>query len=314
MAIFRGKDYIIEMANKVMFEKIWRKKESEIIGKKAFDIFPELKNQKYPELLEEVLATGNPHRENESVAYVQGDDGLRKFYLDYEYAPLFDAESNPSGIIITVNDVTEKVEARKSVEHSEERLRLAVEAADMGTFDWDLETEQFFSSDRLKEIFGFDPKENITHLHLVTNIHPDDRKIREKAVNESLEKGKLEYEIRIIWPDKSVHWIKVYGQILHDPNHVAQRMYGTVIDVTEQRSVLENLKENEARFRLLADSMPQFIWTGDASGNLNYYNKSVFDYSGLTLEQINKDGWIQIIHPDDREENVKQWMYAITTG
>jgi len=58
----------------------------------------------------------------------------------------------------------------------------------------------------------------------------------------------------------------------------------------------------------------QHIWTADPQGNLNYFNQSVFDYSGLTLEQINKDGWIQIVHPDDRDENIRRWMNAITTG
>jgi PAS domain S-box-containing protein len=314
MAIFRGKDYIIEMANKVMFEKIWVKREADIVGRKALDVFPELKDQKYPELLHEVFTTGKSFSENESLAYIKHDDGLKEFYLDYEYAPLFGTDNKVSGIIITVNNVTERVEGRKKAEYAEERLRLAIEAADMGTFDWNLQTQQFFSSNRLKEIFGFGSKENITHQNLIDRFYPEDRHIREKSVEESFASGRLEYEIRIIWRDKSIHWIRVHGKILHDLNGAMQRMYGTVIDVTEQRTILENIKENEARFRLLADSMPQHIWTGDAHGNLNYFNQSVFDYSGLTPEQIKKDGWIQIVHPDEREENIRQWVKSVTTG
>ena len=49
-------------------------------------------------------------------------------------------------------------------------------------------------------------------------------------------------------------------------------------------------------------------------GNFNYFNKSVFNYSGLTIEQINQNGWIQIVHPDDREENIEKWTDSITTG
>jgi PAS domain S-box-containing protein len=85
-------------------------------------------------------------------------------------------------------------------------------------------------------------------------------------------------------------------------------------DITEQRKSEKELKESEEKFRLLADSMPQHIWTSDPEGNLNYYNQSVFEFSGLNLEQINKGGWIQIVHPDDREQNMKQWIEAITTG
>ncbi len=85
-------------------------------------------------------------------------------------------------------------------------------------------------------------------------------------------------------------------------------------DITEQKKYERAVKESEEKFRLLADSMPQHIWTSDPEGNLNYYNQSVFNYSGLTLEQINKDGWIQIVHPNDREENIKQWTEAITNS
>lgn len=85
-------------------------------------------------------------------------------------------------------------------------------------------------------------------------------------------------------------------------------------DITEQRKAERIIKESEEKFRLLADSMPQHIWTSDPEGNLNYFNQSVFDYSGLTLEQIHKDGWLQIVHPDDREENAKKWLHAISTG
>ena len=74
------------------------------------------------------------------------------------------------------------------------------------------------------------------------------------------------------------------------------------------------IKASEKRFRLLADSMPQHIWTSDTEGKLNYFNKSVFDYSGLTLDQITNGGWIQIVHPDDQKKNISEWMNSISTG
>jgi PAS domain S-box-containing protein len=60
--------------------------------------------------------------------------------------------------------------------------------------------------------------------------------------------------------------------------------------------------------------MPQFIWTGDFKGNLNYFNQAVFKYSGLSEKETKNNGWIQIIHPDEREENIKQWMQSVNTG
>ena len=138
MTTWRGKDYIIEIANEAMMKKIWRKEPHEVIGKKALEVFPELFDQKYPALLEKVFTDGIVYRENESVAYVQGNDGMKKFYLDFEYSPLFEKDGSISGIMITVNDVSLKVEARQQLEDAEERLRLAAEGTGLATWDLNL--------------------------------------------------------------------------------------------------------------------------------------------------------------------------------
>jgi PAS domain S-box-containing protein len=60
--------------------------------------------------------------------------------------------------------------------------------------------------------------------------------------------------------------------------------------------------------------MPQLVWTSDPEGNLNYFNQSVYDYAGLAKEVVDKAGWLQIVHPDEREENIIKWMHAVKTG
>lgn len=154
MTILRGENFIIDSGNKVMFETIWNKKQEDIVGKSLLDVFPELKGQKYPELLKGVYHTGISHTEKESVALIQGDDGLHKFYLDFEYAPLYDTDGVVTGIMITINDVTDKVEARQKVEEAEERSRLAAEATDLATWELDLETRILYHTPRLAEIYG----------------------------------------------------------------------------------------------------------------------------------------------------------------
>jgi PAS domain S-box-containing protein len=89
-------------------------------------------------------------------------------------------------------------------------------------------------------------------------------------------------------------------------------MYGTVIDTTEQKNILEDLKESETKFRLLADSMPGFVWTTDANGRPTYFSQPLYDFSGLTLEEIIHVGGL--VHPDEREENIRSWDEAVATG
>ncbi|MEO6168181.1 MAG: PAS domain S-box protein [Chitinophagales bacterium] len=440
MTIFRGEDYIIEMANSVMFETIWRKKEDEILGKKMLEVFPELMDQKYPQLLKEVYTTGKSHRETEAIAFVKGDDGLRKFYLDFDYSPLYETDGTISGIIVTVNDVTEKVAARETIAESEkrfrkvadgapvliwmsgtdmlcnffnkawlnftgrniemeygkgwrdvvhpedlqkcigaydtsfvkkeevyleyrlkrydgeyrwisehgvprfsadgifegyigacmdiheriiyqkklkedeERLNIVITASELGTWELNMKTWEVKYSYKYLEILGYKEKTNLTHEQILKHLHPDDHQIREVAFKEALLTAVLHYECRIIWNDQSIHWIESKGKVFYDEKNEPSLMIGTVADITEDKYYQQRLLEREQKFRLLADSMPQHIWTADTQGNLNYFNKSVFDYSGLTPEQINTGGWLQIVHPDDREENIRTWTEAINTG
>ena len=111
--------------------------------------------------------------------------------------------------------------------------------------------------------------------------------------------------------------LRYYNFLLYAQKNIHGEIDGIGIiatEVTSQALLNKQIKESEKRFRLLADSMPQHIWTADPEGNLNYYNQSVFDYSGMTLEQFDEEGWVRIVHPDDREANVKEWQHCIHTG
>lgn len=314
MAIFRGKEQIIEMANATMMNTIWQREEKDTIGKSILEVFPELENQKYPEILDEILSTGVGVKENEAIAYVDIKGKLKKFYLDYEYTPLFEKDGNASGIMVTVHDVTSKVKARKKLETAEERARLAAEIAEIATWDLNLENKKLIYSENILDIFGFEKGTKITHPDIRSKIYPEDEPILEAAFAKALETSIYKYEARIIKLDNSIHWIKVQGKIFFDEFGDPAKMIGTVMDNTIEKNSHQVLTKSEQKFRLLADSMPQLIWTSDALGNLNYFNETLYTYSGLTKQEIEKNGWLQIVHPDDREENVNTWMKSVKTG
>lgn len=201
MTIFRGKDLIIELANPNMFDKIWKRKEGDIIGKKALDVFPELKEQKYPELLEKVFRTGRPHRESESVTYIGGSNGtLRKLYLDFEYSPLFEADGSVSGIMITVNDVSEKVEARQRMEEIVTELKVFKFMADnvadfIGISDTD-GVPLYINRSGMKRI-GLDSMEQVKKTQLRDYFFPEDLDyLFEDFIPRVIEEGSGEIEIR----------------------------------------------------------------------------------------------------------------------
>ncbi len=312
MTIFVGPEFIIESANEVLLKDIWKKSLHEVIGQKLLDVFPELKTQKFPELLKQVYESGVTYKENEALAYIGSAAGMNAFYLDFEYAPLLDAEKRVFAIMVTINDVTEKVEARKKITNAEERARLAIESSELGTFDLNTITEEFICSPRYFEIFGF--KQPVPHQDCINKLHPEDLIIREKAFKKAEKTGKLSYEMRIIKEQNEIKWIRVDGQFFYNNLGKPIRLLGTLRDITERKRTEDELMLNVEKFRLLADSMPQFVWTSNPSGELNYFNQSMFDYSGLSKENMLKEGWLKIIHENDRTESFKKWMDALKTG
>jgi two-component system, chemotaxis family, CheB/CheR fusion protein len=85
-------------------------------------------------------------------------------------------------------------------------------------------------------------------------------------------------------------------------------------DITERKRAEEAGRQMEERFRTLADSVPQIIWTNEGEGKAVYFNKRWFDYSGLTYEQSAGLGWQAIVHHDDAPASVERWQQALSKG
>ncbi|HJY13019.1 MAG TPA: PAS domain-containing protein, partial [Flavobacterium sp.] len=235
-------------------------------------------------------------------------------YINFVYDALKEPDGTISGIVALANDVTLQVDSRKKLEDAEQRARLAAEIAEIVTWELNVLTQELIYSENLPALFGHKKNKKLTRSEILLQIHPDDISILEKAYKVALKTSIYKYEARIIKPDHSISWIKAHGKIFFDENNEPIQMIGTIIDTTDEKNSQQILMKSEEKFRLLADSMPQFIWTGDAMGNLNYFNRAVYTFSGLSDQEIEKDGWLQIVHPDDRELNITKWMEAIKTG
>jgi len=82
----------------------------------------------------------------------------------------------------------------------------------------------------------------------------------------------------------------------------------------EREDALRDAEKARERFRFLAESMPQKIFTATPSGEVDYFNRQWTEFTGLPFEQIKNWGWTQFVHPDDVEDNVRSWRESIETG
>jgi PAS domain S-box-containing protein len=151
--------------------------------------------------------------------------------------------------------VEELQQQTERVRLSEERLRLALEAAHMGTWDWDILSGKVTHSATTEAIYGFAPDSfDSTYESFLKSLHPEDRELVTQATRSTLEEGAdYNIEFRVIWPDSTVHWVVSKGQVYYDNTGKPVRMTGINIDMTERKRAEEELQRQNLRSQLFAE-------------------------------------------------------------
>ena len=229
MTVFRGPDYIVDIANQPMLELVGKSME-QFVNKPFFEGLPEIKEQGLENILSNVYKTATTYRSMETIFDLPRNGIHERRYVNFIYEPLNDAGGNIEGIIVVALDVTEQVEARRKIEEAEERARLAIDSANIGTFDLDLKNGELITSDRFNKIYGSNAP--LTHKQFIELYHLDDQKLREVAHEVALKDGYLSYQSRISLTDNVTRWVKVDGKVYYDEINKPIRLLGTVLDIT----------------------------------------------------------------------------------
>lgn len=115
-------------------------------------------------------------------------------------------------------------------------------------------------------------------------------------------------------PDGRLQWLRWEVRPWRDADG---QIAGIVIfseDITERHEAEESLRESEERFRQLADSMPQLVWTAEPDGTVDYYNRRVADFVGIERDADGSWRWQGALHPDDQAPTAHAWLTAVATG
>ncbi|MBE9207656.1 PAS domain-containing protein [Nostoc sp. LEGE 06077] len=130
------------------------------------------------------------------------------------------------------------------IQESEARLQLALKAAHMGIWNWNMLTGETNWTQETEHLFGMTPGTfDGRHETFLNCVHPDDRELLEQVVQKAIQEHKLyQHEYRIIWANGSIHWIESNGQVVYDNNNQPVRMTGTVIDISDRKFIQATLQ------------------------------------------------------------------------
>jgi PAS domain S-box-containing protein len=238
ICIIRASDLFIEDVNNAYLELVGRSLH-EIEGRTIWEAVPEAA-EAYAPIMNNVIITGEAFIAKEHELELIRNGIAELVFIDFVYEPMFTDDIVQSIMVLAI-EVTDKVIARRSIEDVEERIRLAVEAAEIGTFDLNLVSGEMLTSERFDTIFGFD--KHVDWVMYTSAIHPEDQAGREAAHKNALISGKLFYEARVIYTDQSIHWIRVHGNVYYDKAGIPQRILGTLLDITQFKR-LEQQKDD----------------------------------------------------------------------
>jgi PAS domain S-box-containing protein len=198
----------------------------------------------------------------------------------------------------------ERLRAQDEARESEKRLQLALEAAQMGTWEWNVVTDRAVWSEKSRDFFGLEgAPENLTLDQFLQLLHPADRDSVAEAARCAIEDGApYETEYRIARPDGKTRWIQSKGVALFDAAGRPTRLVGVRADITERKLGHAAINEWKSRYEAAVLSSNQVLYDWDPRTNEVTYGGDTEGILGYGKEEMQGglSGWLNKVHPDDR--------------
>ena len=310
------KNLRIKTANNA-FYKTFRVNEKETegvmiydLGNKQWDI-PELRT-----LLEKILPEKSVFNDFE-VTHTFSSIGERIMLLNAR--EVVNKNSLEKLILLSIEDITERKRAEAILNKSGEHFRQLVKELPAAVYSCDAQGYITFYNSAASKIWGRKPeigKDRWCGSIKLFKPNGSPLPINECPMAITLKEGRafVNKELIIERSDGSRSNVLVNPHPEFGINGELTGAINMLFDITEQVKAKTIIEESEKRFRQMAELLPQKVWTSDARGYKNYFNKTLLDYVGMTSQELEGEGWEKIMHPEDWENNKKQWEESMRTG
>ncbi len=293
------KDGEILAANDTFAARIG-KNNQEVIGKCVYDYLPPDAGVRLRRQMESVVRVGVP---------MQTEDRIYARDVSHAIFPVFGDQGLVDRIAVYSADITERKNTEEAARKSEERFRLAMEAANDGIWDRDIQTDKMYYSPGYYRMLGYESLPLEMGLQSWSDlIHVDDRKKVSQAHDDCIEGrcDSFEAEFRMMHKSGEWHWILGRGKSVgRDANGRSVRMIGTHVDIDRLKKAQEAIQESERRFRLLLEDVSSVAVQGyDENRSVVFWNSASERLYGYSRDEVLGRQLEDLIIPWEMREEV----------
>ena len=241
---------------------------------------------------------------------------------EVKYSAIRDGKGSLIGATLIARDVTERDRDAAALGLSETRFRSLIEQSPLSTQVLSPDGTTLRINPALTKLSGLTMADFVGY-----NVFHDEQLIAQGVMphilrgfsGEAVTLPRVSYKPVETFPHGAEgagaeQWLQTFIYPVKDENGQIREVVLIHEDITEQARAEAALRESEARFRFMADAMPQIIWTAGADGSPDYYNRRWHDYTGMTMEESRAWGWLPVLHPDDVETCAARWTASYSTG
>lgn len=222
-------------------------------------------------------------------------------------------EGSPDTYVAFVLDITEKKKALQALEESEARFRQMAESNLIGIAFWNIYGKIYDANEAFLSLLGYS-RQDMTEgkINWKDIIPAREQLLHAERVQQAIAGEAVSpYEMQFIHAGGyKIDVLVGYAMLEGEPD----KGYAFVLDISERKRAEAAVEESARRFRFMAESMPQKVWTARPDGSIDYLNEHWVEYTGLSLKQLENAGWMSLIHPDDMIPTLALWGDAKTQG
>ncbi|MDB5281606.1 MAG: sensor signal transduction histidine kinase [Bacteroidota bacterium] len=237
-------------------------KRPSVPGMEGKDAWPEMWPTIKP-LIDRVLINAEAVRSEDQLIPTNRNGAIEDACWTFSYSPVKDETGKPTGVFVTCTETTDKVLAYKKVEENKSAFEFALEATELGTWNYDPISGRFSSNERLKSWFGLSPNQEVELSYAINAMLKSDRERVSEAIRKALEfssGGNYDIEYTIVHPiTKKEILVHAKGKTWFNEQKIAYRFNGTLEDITEKAMATKKIRESEERYHHLIYSSPSAI-------------------------------------------------------